>query len=62
MKPGRPSHVYQVMVLAAAKFVLNVAAILLPDNNRVLLAGGRGDGREVLASAEPLVLYMRLPH
>jgi hypothetical protein len=24
MKPGRPSHVYQVMVLAAAKLVLNV--------------------------------------
>jgi hypothetical protein len=24
MKPGRPSHVYQVMVLAAAKMVLNV--------------------------------------
>jgi len=27
MKPGRPSHVYQVMVLAAAKLVLNVDAM-----------------------------------
>jgi hypothetical protein len=24
MKPGRPAHVYQGMVLAAAKLVLNV--------------------------------------
>jgi len=26
MKPGRPSHVYQTMVLAAGKLALNVDA------------------------------------